>query len=451
MDSSLWVHYCSRVDDAMRDAVEQSLANCDLRPQPLRAGAGAFGMVVCRGIDNEVLGVLHGTGSHAYALVVVVVQHGASARESWTAMSAGAADVLVWARVPHAAEQVRARLERWSNVQEIADSQRVAGSLIGSSRRWRALVRQVVEVAVYSQSAVLVVGETGTGKELIARLVHALDSRRARRELVVVDCSTVAPELSGSEFFGHERGAFTGAIAPREGAFTLANGGTLFLDEIGELPLALQGQLLRVIQEGKYKRIGANNWQHTEFRLVSATNRDLEAGIAGGTFRADLYHRIAGWVCRTPPLRDRVDDVLPLARHFQAEFCSAEGCEGFDEPVCQYLSSRAYPGNVRDLRRLVARLCHRHAGPGPITVGDVPLDERPLVPDAGDGWQTEEFIHAIARAVHRGVGLKEIGKAAENAAIRCAREEENQSVQRAAERLGVTPRTLQLRLSNREH
>src|SRR5262249_683962 len=149
------------------------------------------------------------------------------------------------------------------------------------------------------------IGESGTGKELIARLIHDLDSRPGKPPLVVVDCTTIVPGLSGSEFFGHERGAFTGAINTRDGAFALANGGTLFLDEIGELPQPMQAELLRVIQERKYKRVGSNAWQHTDFRLVSATNMDLESGVAKGAFRGDLYYRIAGWVCRTPPLRER--------------------------------------------------------------------------------------------------------------------------------------------------
>jgi hypothetical protein len=156
------------------------------------------------------------------------------------------------------------------------------------------------------------VGESGTGKELVARLVHALDRRTVKKEFVVLDCSTLIPQLSGSEFFGHERGAFTGAITARDGAFALAHEGTLFLDEVGELPPDMQAQLLRVVQEGTFKRIGGNNWKRTEFRLICATNRDLEAEVAAGRFRTDLYYRIAGIRCRLPSPRERSTDIPVL-------------------------------------------------------------------------------------------------------------------------------------------
>src|SRR5437763_9151048 len=136
-----------------------------------------------------------------------------------------------------------------------------------------------MEAAFFTDAPVLSTGETGTGKELIARLVHSLDARSKKRDLVVVDCTTIVPTLSGSEFFGHERGAFTGAVSTREGAFALADGGTLFLDEVGELPLTLQPRLLRVLQEHTYKRVGGNLWQEAKFRLVCATNRNLETEI----------------------------------------------------------------------------------------------------------------------------------------------------------------------------
>jgi transcriptional regulator with GAF, ATPase, and Fis domain len=445
------IHFCYRFDPDTRDEVMASLAACGLTFCPTSKRLGGYGIVVCHGIEGDVLDTVQSASRSARVLVLVVGVRGATSHDLWTLMAAGASDVLLWRSVPSSGSQVGARIERWRQVEEAANSETVIGSLIGTSQPWRALVRQVVEIAVYSQSAVLIVGESGTGKELISRLIHTLDMRPDKGELVIVDCTTLATELSGSEFFGHERGAFTGAVAPRDGAFTLANGGTLFLDEIGELPLPQQAQLLRVIQEGKYKRIGANHWLHTRFRLIAATNRDLEAGIAAGTFRGDLYHRMAGWVCRTPPLRARLDDVLPLARHFQAEFNNGNGCVGFDEPVCDYLTSRDYPGNVRDLRRLVARLCHRHAGPGPITVGDVPADERPLPNGIRTPWQAGHFEQAIRQAVEQGVSLKEIGQIAEDAAIDLALEHEHRNVQRAAQRLGVTPRTLQLRRVGRAH
>ena len=176
---------------------------------------------------------------------------------AWRLLDAGVADVIAWdgqleAIAPACALAGRRRARRLAARRE---------HLVGSSPAWRAVLREVVEVARFSDVDVLITGESGTGKELTARLIHALDARPHKRELVVVDCTTIVPELSGSEFFGHERGAFTGAITARDGAFALADGGTLFLDEVGELPLALQAELLRVVQEGTYKRVGSNSWR----------------------------------------------------------------------------------------------------------------------------------------------------------------------------------------------
>jgi len=256
----------------------------------------------------------------------------------------------------------------------------------------------------------------------------------------VLDCSTVVPELSGSEFFGHERGAFTGAASERDGAFALANGGTLFLDEIGELPLPLQAQLLRVVQEHSYKRVGGNTWRRTEFRLVCATNRDLSELVRRGEFRADLYYRIASFVCKLPALRDRSEDIILLAQHFLRQACPNVEAPDLDPAVRNYLLRREYPGNVRDLRQVVSRLMYRYVGDGMITVGNVPPEERPPPEQENGRWLDLPFERAIQRALLFGAGLKEIGRAAEDIAVRIASEQEDGSLSRAARRLGVTER-----------
>jgi transcriptional regulator with GAF, ATPase, and Fis domain len=306
-----------------------------------------------------------------------------------------------------------------------------------------------VEVAAFTEAPVLVTGESGTGKELVARLVHALDPRPAKRELVLLDCTTIVPQLSGSEFFGHERGAYTGAERGRDGAFAMADGGTLFLDEVGELPLSLQAQLLRVVQEGTYKRVGGNAWLKTRFRLVCATHRDLPAEVAAGRFRADLYYRLATVTCRMPPLRDRPEDILPLFLHFLADGAGGPPPE-LDEPVRELLLGREYPGNVRDLKQLAARISYRHVGPGPVTLGDLPHDERP--PGPGGAWPDPELELSLRRALAQGVGLKDIGRLASETAIRLALGAEEGNLQRAAQRLGVTDRALQMRRAQgRQH
>jgi len=365
----------------------------------------------------------------------------------WQLLRAGASDAFCWSSLERPGAHVAARLRRWSRIDEALETPLVRRQLAGRSPRWLACLRQVIEVALFSDGSVLLLGESGTGKELLARLVHTLDPRPDKGELVVLDCTTVMPELAGSEFFGHERGAFTGAASSRDGAFALADRGTLFLDEVGELPLALQAQLLRVVQERTYKRVGSNVWKQTNFRLICATHRDLRQDVAAGRFRGDFYHRIASRVCRIPPLRERREDILPLTEHFLRELRGSAACS-FDPGVGELLSDREYPGNVRELRQLVARISDRHVGAGPVTVGDVPEDERPTDLAVVEPV-TPSFEDAVGRALERGISLRDIGRFATEAAIRLAIEGEQGNLQRAAKRLGVTDRALQLRRAQR--
>jgi len=361
----------------------------------------------------------------------------------WELLRAGAADVMRWEAGVDVAQAVAARLRRWAAVEALMGTKAVQKRLIGSSPKWLAILRELVEVAAFTDSPLLLTGESGVGKEEAARLVHALDSRADKPDLVVLDCTTVVPEVAGSEFFGHERGAFTGAAAGRDGAFALADGGTLFLDEVGELPLSLQAQLLRVIQERTFKRVGANVWQRTDFRLVCATNRNLPEEVESGRFRRDLYHRIAAWSCRLPALRERTGDVLPLAQHFLRELLP-EAVPELTPAVREFLISREYPGNTRELRQLMMRIGKRHVGRGPITVGDIPPDDWGAAPEAG-AFPDSGFESAVARALELGIGLKEIGRVASDTAIRLALHGEDGNLQRAARRLGVTDRALQIR------
>ena len=269
-----------------------------------------------------------------------------------------------------------ARLERWAEVDEIVASEPVRAVAVGTSPAWTAVLREVVEVARFSSVPVLLTGETGTGKEVLARLVHELD-RRPHRPLVLLDCTTIVPSLSGSELFGHERGAFTGATTARTGAVEMADGGTLFLDEIGELSLELQAAVLRIVQEGVYKPVGGSRWRTTSFRLVAATNRDLWVEQNAGRFRADLYFRLAAVTIRLPPFGN-AGRHPPLFRHFLRGRAPGAGGLRTDAGGGRALSRRDYPGNVRDLRQLAVRVAHRHVGHGPITRGDVPPGDRPL-------------------------------------------------------------------------
>jgi transcriptional regulator with GAF, ATPase, and Fis domain len=302
--------------------------------------------------------------------------------------------VVIWDGTPDVAHLIADRLRRWHAVDELLDCPHVRDFLIGESPAWRAALRDAVEAARFTNSAVLITGESGTGKERLAELIHDLDPRRPKRKLVILDCSTVVPTLSGSEFFGHERGAFTGASTVREGAFELADGGTLFLDEVGELPVTLQAELLRVIQEGTFKRVGSNVWRKSRFRLICATNRDLAAERERGGFRSDFYFRIAGCTLHLPSLRERPEDIAGLFRYFCRQVAPDREPPPLSEPVRDLLLHRDYPGNVRDLRSLALRIIHRHLGSGPITVGDVPEHDRPARPgeDRGGDRRLELYL-----------------------------------------------------------
>ena len=358
-------------------------------------------------------------------------------------LAAGATDAVQLDDPAATAKAIAARFRRWAAVDRLVDSSVVRKNLVGDHTRWRSFLRRVADVARFSDLPVLVRGESGTGKELVARLIHTLDARDDRKELVVVDCTTIVPELSGSEFFGHERGAYTGAAGARDGAFALADGGTLFLDELGELPLRLQAELLRVVQERTYKRVGGNTWQKTRFRLVSATHRDLDEEMNAGRFRRDLYYRVAAWSCTLPALRERREDIPALAIHFLAQAWKNGKAPELDPTVLELLIARDYPGNVRDLRHLVERIAYRHAGDGPITLGDVPEEERPH--SSAAPATASVFDQAARVGMSCGMGLKEIANAAADASVRLALEVEKGNVTRAAERLGITDRGLQKR------
>jgi transcriptional regulator with GAF, ATPase, and Fis domain len=226
------------------------------------------------------------------------------------------------------------------------------GSLFGRSEGMRRVFAMLERVAP-TDTTLLVEGETGTGKELVAEGVHE-ESQRSSGPFVVFDCSAVSPTLIESELFGHVRGAFTGAIGDRAGAFEAADGGTLFLDEIGELPLDLQPKLLRVLERREVRRVGSNQVRRADVRIIAATNRSLAREVERGRFREDLYYRLAVIQISLPPLRERPEDIAMLISHFTQEL-GGPGAVALPEAMIKSLSSQTFPGNVRELRNLVAR------------------------------------------------------------------------------------------------
>jgi DNA-binding NtrC family response regulator len=228
-------------------------------------------------------------------------------------------------------------------------------TIIGSSPAIQAVHRRVNMVAS-TDSTVLILGETGTGKELVARAIHALSSR-PQRPLVSINCAAIPPSLITSELFGHEKGSFTGALHQRVGRFELADGGTIFLDEIGDLPAETQVALLRVLQEREFQRVGGNQTIRVDVRIIAATNRDLRAAIADGSFRSDLFYRLNVFPIHIPPLRQRREDIPELVDHFLGRHADGTGSpvRSVEANTLETLQKYSWPGNIRELQNVVER------------------------------------------------------------------------------------------------
>jgi len=313
------------------------------------------------------------------------------------------------------------------------------GEIIGSSQALKRTLSQIEAVAATSAS-VLVNGESGVGKEMIARAIH-LHSPRADKPLVKVNCASIPSELFESEFFGHVRGAFTGAHKDRVGRMELANGGTLFLDEIGEIPLEQQGKLLRALQENEFERVGDEKTLHVDVRVVAATNRDLQAAVEAGTFRQDLYYRLSVFPIEVPPLRERLEDIAPLARHFLNLSCAELGRDalGVSQQHIDCLMRHDWPGNIRELKNVLERAVILSSGRQLRLDLAMPEDEdgRPLAAmtvnqPKTDPWMTEAALREQEKtnmiAVLEEAGWRISGSGG------------------AAELLGVKPSTLAYRM-----
>jgi len=252
--------------------------------------------------------------------------------------------------------EVEAHRKSKSTIQYLVEELRAERhSIVGDSPALRRVLEQIAQVA-RTDSTVLIQGETGTGKELVARAIHDAGARR-ERPLVKLNCAALPRELVESELFGHEKGAFTGALQQRRGRFELADGGTLFLDEVGELPLDTQAKLLRVLQEREFERVGGARSLKVDVRVIAATNRDLHSQVAAGRFRADLFYRLNVLPIVVPPLRERRDDIPALLRHFAAKTARKLGRPVNGIAPAFMDSARAYdwPGNIRELENVIER------------------------------------------------------------------------------------------------
>ncbi len=302
-------------------------------------------------------------------------------------------------------------------------------------------VYQLIEKVAPTPSSVLITGETGTGKELVARAIHRLSPRRDE-PFISVNCAALNESLLESELFGHEKGAFTDAVAMRKGRFELADRGTLFLDEIGEMPPALQAKLLRVLQERCFERVGGSNTMHVDVRILAATNKDLKDEVEQGNFREDLYYRLNVIHIHLPPLRERVDDIPALVTHFLAKNSRSLGKEQLDisPEALRLLVSLPWEGNVRELENTIERaaiLCNGER----IEPEDVQPDSSHL--SGGYDWSATIDLHQF---IPENLGLAQVLNGIEEKLVRQALEEANNVQARAAEKLGITKSLLQYKM-----
>ncbi len=328
--------------------------------------------------DIDGMGILRHVSRHHPEVPVVLITAFATVETAINAIREGAYDYLP---KPFSKDQLLVVVERALAHRRLASENRrlreeiqrgeETGGIIGASPATLEIIRMVQRVAP-TDLGVLITGESGTGKEVVARAVHAL-SQRAKNPFIPVDCAAIPASLMESELFGHEKGAFTGANSTRDGLAGTANGGTFFLDEIGELESPVQVKLLRLLQEGEYRRVGGTEMLSADLRFVAATNRDLEEAVNEGRFREDLFHRLNVVRLTLPPLRERTDDVELLFDHFMTRLCAESGRRdlSISSEVYGVLRQYGWPGNIRELVNCARYVAGLSDGPI-VNVADLP-------------------------------------------------------------------------------
>jgi DNA-binding NtrC family response regulator len=430
------------VDDhpAMRETMAQWLQGCGHTVSEAGDGHEALQWLARQDADALVtdlrmpgldgLQLLEAARKQDPDLVILLVTAHGGVDEAVKAMRLGADDFLV---KPFPMEELEVKLAK-ALARRHGDAKRRSleaelgpKPMLGESAALKKVQADLAKVAA-SHSNVLLYGESGTGKELAARAIHA-QSPWKDGPFVSVHCAALAPGLLESELFGHEKGAFTGAVSQRAGRFELAKGGTLFMDEVSEIPLETQVKLLRVLQEREFERVGGTRTLKADFRLVAASNRDLQQAVKQGRFREDLYFRVSVVQLTLPPLRERLDDLPALAEHFARRFCAEQGkaFAGLDPACLPGLKAYDWPGNIRELQNLVEQAV--------VFAAEGPLSLRPGAGAFGSG----------AASPLTG-SLDEVLAATESRMIQEALAEHGGVQNRAAQKLGLSRSALQYKI-----
>jgi DNA-binding NtrC family response regulator len=446
-------------EEALRDVVAERLADRGFEVQQAASGEQALDKLADFAFDILLADLrLPGIGGRDVLqaalerypdIIAIIITGYGTVKDAVDAIKQGAADFIskpfqfdeLLHVIDSALEQRRLRSENAYLRAQLEARYRLDG-IIGRSRAMRDLFH-LLETVAQSSSTVLITGETGTGKELAAKAIHHNSPRRAQR-FVAINCSAIPETLLEAELFGHIRGAFTGAVATRQGRLEQAHKGTLFLDEIGTMSPALQAKLLRVLQEREFERVGDSHAIKVDVRVIAATNSDLRRMVADGSFREDLFYRLNVIPVQVPPLRDRREDIPVLVRHFVERFCSEQvpprPPPTFAQDAMRALMASAWPGNVRQLENVVERAIALTPGRGQIDLRDLPPDMQQVDAPADPGaWFPDE-----------GVDLEAHISAVELSLIKQSLERTGGNKRRAAELLNIKRTTLVEKLKRLE-
>ena len=440
-----WIRFATNGASAAASSVRSALADVVWAPPPPAPDGSDIGLIVFDRVSDDVLDLVRGSSRGGVRILAVGTSPEAvDDIGPWPLLDAGASDVVVRKDDEGLADDVSARLTRWTEVDELVHSSEVQDALAGRTLAWTSLLREIVEVARFSDASVLLIGESGTGKDVIARLIHELDPRPFKDEFVTIDCRTFGGTHDGGDLTGHPVGTSEDADSSLFGEIGLEtlgvrDAGTIFLDEVGELPSSLRGSVLRNIEHRNRRPVGGTGTPMSNLRLICSTSEEPPG--PGSETTDDFWERITTRF-RLPPLREHRDDIPTIAEHLLRRLRPRGEEIQLDPALGAFLEGRDYPANVHDLLTLIRGISARHAGPGVVTVGSIPQDERFELGTVDHSWQRYDLERAVRLALDEGASLKTIGEAARDAAIRLVLSDEGGDVARAAKRLRATTRTI---------